>query len=971
VPEIAAHVTNGPETTTPARPWPWWHLLGLWSIVVAQPLFDVLRENGDFFVAHRSTPFDLGLFVAVLGVAVPAVLGLAVRAVGLVSVRTARVLHVVAIGLLLAAMASQVIQRLTDLPVWPHVVVAAALGGLGAWAYAESSGIRWCASALVAGVPVFAAMFLLHPSMEAFVRPLDRTAHVSARIPPDAPPIVMVVFDQLPISSLLEPGGFIDERHYPGFAALARDATWFRNATANAEYTGWALPAIMTGVLPRPARLPVAEHHPQNLFTILGEAYRFEVTEPITRLCPERLCPADEGPVEERLASMLLDTSVVYAHVVAPKDLRSRLPVLTDDWRDFVRADHWQGRWGRARDRDRTEPVTRFLESISAGDPQPTMYFLHVLLPHEPYVYLRSGQRFTTDTRIPGMTGERWGHDEHLAALGYQRHLMQLEFVDDVVARLTATLRREGLYDGSLLVITSDHGASFRPRRPWKGIDEINRPDIMGVPLFIKAPRQTSGRLDTRNMQAIDILPTVAAILGVKLPGAVDGASALGEPGASTEKVMRHGGARREFVVETAEHERGLMESVARRWSLLADGIAAVPAGAQRDLLGAAAPVGGPVSPLNVLMEAPQRFRNVELGGPILPLHVWGRVLDAEGRPASANLAVAVNGTIRALTRTAVRQPERNDGAWTTVLPPSSLVAGRNVIQVFTIGAQARGLELAYSSSGRPESLNLSSNAAAQFWGVGHVGLYGREGRVAPHRWTSGEASLTVPLDVEPRPRSLRVGLGGPPPGGGGVRIRINDCVVHDGAVDASPWYRAFPLDQCQSLRTAAEAAIVIQSRTVNGENGQPRGVAVETVNLFAAPWPPQTPAGQGRFVARVSVVGPAEAVVRAEPIEVEVRNAGRNVWWRPAEPGGVERAPIALELRWRSLPAGPVDRTQQLALPRVLFPGEAFRVEVPLVPPPSVDGGGPWEIALVAVGVEGAEVSSETTPTVLVTASR
>ena len=69
---------------------------------------------------------------------------------------------------------------------------------------------------------------------------------------------------------------------------------------------------------------------------------------------------------------MLLDAGIVYAHIVSPDQVRQRLPALTADWRDFVKAEHWQGRWVRARDRDRTEPVARFLHSIDDEDPKPT-----------------------------------------------------------------------------------------------------------------------------------------------------------------------------------------------------------------------------------------------------------------------------------------------------------------------------------------------------------------------------------------------------------------------------------------------------------------------------------------------------------------------------------------------------------------------------------------------------------------------
>ena len=349
-------------------PWPWWHLLGLWSLVLAQPIYEVLRRNGDFFVAHHVSPVDLVLFVLVLSLGLPALLGLAIRAVGSISAVLGRVLQAAAVGVLASAFASQVLLKLGDFATVPHVATAIGAGALIGWAYWESAPLRWCASVLVAAVPVFAALFLLHPEMEAFVRPLDRTTRLAAAVPPGSPPIVMVVFDQLPLSSLLRPDGTLDEGRYPGFAALASDATWFRNASANGELTGWAVPALLSGTLPRPARLPISQHYPNNLFSVLAEAYHFEVFEPITKLCPDRLCPQDDGSVVERLFGMTIDSAVVYAHIIAPSDVKDRLPALTNDWRDFVRADNWGGRWVRARDRDRREPIGRFLDGLSRAE---------------------------------------------------------------------------------------------------------------------------------------------------------------------------------------------------------------------------------------------------------------------------------------------------------------------------------------------------------------------------------------------------------------------------------------------------------------------------------------------------------------------------------------------------------------------------------------------------------------------------
>ena len=56
-------MTSPRESTSNSTVWPWWHLIGLWSLVVAQPVYDVLRQNGDFFVAHRTSPTNLGLLL--------------------------------------------------------------------------------------------------------------------------------------------------------------------------------------------------------------------------------------------------------------------------------------------------------------------------------------------------------------------------------------------------------------------------------------------------------------------------------------------------------------------------------------------------------------------------------------------------------------------------------------------------------------------------------------------------------------------------------------------------------------------------------------------------------------------------------------------------------------------------------------------------------------------------------------------
>jgi hypothetical protein len=941
-------------------------LVGLWSLVIAQPVYDVLRQNSEFFVAHRAAPVDLVLLAGMLSFALPGSVALLIRGVSAISMPAGRMLHVAVVGALGGALASQVLARVPSLGLTLHIAAMAVAGLAAGWMYVRAAPVRLAASILGLLAPVSAAVFLLHPDLKPITQPADPSSDSAVPVPAGAPPIVLVVFDQLPVSSLMRPDGTLDVSRYPGFAALSETTTWFRNATANAELTAWAVPALLSGNLPRRGLLPIVAHHPQNVFTVLGNTYQMRVTEPITQLCPERLCPDAARPRGQRMVAMLLDVGVVSLHVVAPHDLRGRLPSLANGWKDFLSSQNWHWRWVRQRAADRREAPARFIESIRSSDPQPTLYFLHTLLPHEPFVYTRTGQQFTRETALPGLDRiDRWIQAEWPVVQAYQRHLLQVEYADALVERLVNRLKSVGLFDRVLLVITADHGASFRPGRSFRGIDSVTLPDIAGVPLFIKEPHQRSGRVDDRNVQAIDLLPTLASKLHVRLRAAVDGADIDGArlPG---RKVVRHIGATREMQIATDALAAAQIQSVERRWRLFDGTVAPVPAGAPRSLLGAppAMTSGVAAPPMQVLLRDPHLLRNVDLSAPVLPLALEGRLLDREGRPASSMLAIAVNGTVRAVTRTLDRL---EPGTWRAQLEPGVLRAGRNDVKVFVLSNDGEHLQLAYPATQRPSALDLGSERAATFWSVRQTGLSTLQSAPVPFRWTGPEATISVPLEEAETPRSVRIGIAGPPSSQARMRLTVNGCVLYEGAVESAPWYRTFSLDSCSDLHGANEAHIEI--RTLLGTSGDSAGVALETLNLYEAPWPPP-PAGPHDLRAAVTLVGSThEKVAHMDPLVLDVQNRGSTAWAGTAS--HPDRASgIALEFRWRRLPSGPDDRSQRLQLPRVLQPADTVRVEIPLVPPAAVDGAGPWEVTIAPVTDTGVEIPVETRCTVRVRAA-
>ena len=268
------------------------HLAGLWNIAIAQPVFDILARSQEFFVAHDARAVNVWAFVMFISLAMPMALWGAVR--GLSRLAPAAGLFSMAVscgGLLLLVVLYAVKQSGGAGPAIAFMV-AGLCAVAGAVSYVRYAPVRLFVTLLGTAIILVPAAFLLQP-------PVSRLLDTGSREPvptvdlATTPPIVMVVFDELPLASLLDSEGQIDAERFQNFDALRQDATWFRNASSVAELTIAALPPLLTGTRPVNGRLPVADEYPRNLFTLLAPHYRMHVVEPLTQLCPDDLCVRD------------------------------------------------------------------------------------------------------------------------------------------------------------------------------------------------------------------------------------------------------------------------------------------------------------------------------------------------------------------------------------------------------------------------------------------------------------------------------------------------------------------------------------------------------------------------------------------------------------------------------------------------------------------------------------------------------
>ena len=211
-------------------------VLALGAISIAQPIFEVVSNSPEFFAARSTTPLSAVAAVLAICFGIPFVLLAIERAIRVVSGRAAATYFGIVLALLSAAVVMPWFRR-GDVLMSPWDALISALIGLAvALAYGRIRFVRQFLTALAPAALVVPALFLLDPDVAHTFLPSESAAAVQTI--ERTPPIVLVVFDELPLNSLLDADGSIDAKRYPNFAALAREAYWFRNASTGVVRDG-------------------------------------------------------------------------------------------------------------------------------------------------------------------------------------------------------------------------------------------------------------------------------------------------------------------------------------------------------------------------------------------------------------------------------------------------------------------------------------------------------------------------------------------------------------------------------------------------------------------------------------------------------------------------------------------------------------------------------------------------------------
>ena len=254
----------------------------------------------------------------------------------------------------------------------------------------------------------------------------------------------------------------------PHIDALAREGVLFKNVVSPVPQTLPAHSSMLTGTIP-----PYHGMH-DNLGYRLAES---NVT----------------------LAEMLKDEGFTTGAIISSfvLDKKFNLNQGFDTYNDHFEEEHKIFELSERKGDEATRFATAWLEERQN---ERFFLFLHYYDPHDGY-------------EPPEPFASRFADDLYAG---------EVAFTDHCIGEVLQKVKELGLFDSTLIVITSDHGEMLGEHGE-KTHQYFIYQSALSVPLIFKVPGLTGPKEVDERVGLIDIVPTIAALLGVAVPEPVQG----------------------------------------------------------------------------------------------------------------------------------------------------------------------------------------------------------------------------------------------------------------------------------------------------------------------------------------------------------------------------------------------------------------------------------------------------------------
>jgi arylsulfatase A-like enzyme len=190
---------------------------------------------------------------------------------------------------------------------------------------------------------------------------------------------------------------------------------------------------------------------------------------------------------------------------------------------------------------DRDEPLRKMRRRVGrwlrqTGDDRWFLFFhtYQTHLPYEPHTGIPYAEGYDGDLpqQISAVTTSRINRGELKitdADLAYIVALYdgEISYADRHLERLFDELRSAGMWDDTLIVVTSDHGEEFGEHGKVGAHSHTLYDELLRVPLILRMPGHFEGVEIEQMTRGIDLAPTILDALGIPIPEQMQGVSLL------------------------------------------------------------------------------------------------------------------------------------------------------------------------------------------------------------------------------------------------------------------------------------------------------------------------------------------------------------------------------------------------------------------------------------------------------------
>src|SRR6202140_2672861 len=326
-------------------------------------------------------------------------------------------------------------------------------------------------------VPIFVGVMLLGTS--AWGQDSGQTSGQKPSRRTSSPDVFLITIDTLRADHVGCYG--YKQVETPALDALAADGVRFTQAFTHSPITNTSHITILTGLLP----------------SVHG------VTDFGVPLSPQHVTAAELLKKRGYQTAAFIGAVILDSNTLAPGLDRG-----FDFYDNFPAKTETKERWGRV-ERRGMEVVAHAESWFDKHRTGPHFVWVHLYDPHDPY-------------EPPPPFSEK-----------YKDHLYdgEIAYADSAVAHWIAFLKKAGVYDNAIVVVTGDHGEGLGEHgEETHGLFLYD--STLHVPLILKPPSKSAGHSNPGSVvdsevRSTDILPTILSIAGVAAPPELNGESLL------------------------------------------------------------------------------------------------------------------------------------------------------------------------------------------------------------------------------------------------------------------------------------------------------------------------------------------------------------------------------------------------------------------------------------------------------------